>query len=84
MQTHNPEPADYRTIPLDALVRDFNLTVGELEQLQEWIRRAGDLLESSPNVLYTGPALALLRRIRRGELIEALPASPGPVPRMPW
>ena len=84
MPTLNPEPPDYRTIPLHALVRDFNLTVGEVTQFSEWCRRCGDLLESSPGVLFTGPALTLLRRIRRGELIEALPASPGPVPRMPW
>jgi hypothetical protein len=84
MPTLNPEPPDYKTIPIDALVRDFALTHGELEQLSEWIRRCGDLLESSPSVLYTGPALAILRRIRAGELIKALPASPGPVPRMPW
>ena len=84
MKANSPEPPNYRTVPLDLFVRDFDVTLGELEQFQEWIRRCNDLLEESPGVLYTSPSLITLRRIRRRELITSLPPSPGPALRLPW
>ena len=56
------------TITVEALVRCFALDQGQLLQLEEWIRRYPDLLESSPGVLYLEPAMIAVRNVRAGWL----------------
>jgi hypothetical protein len=56
------------TITIEALVRCFALDQGQLLQLEEWIRRYPDLLESSPGVLYLDPAMIAVRHVRAGWL----------------
>jgi len=68
------------TITIDALVRCFSLDQGQLLQLEEWVRRYPDLLESSPGVLYLDPAMVAVRHVRAGWLphlrIPAMPSIP--------
>ena len=56
------------TITIQALVLCFSLNEGEHLQLQEWVRKFPDLLESSPGVLYLEPAMVAVRNVRSGWL----------------
>ena len=56
------------TITIEALVRCFALDQGQLLQLEEWIRRYPDLLESAPGVLFLDPAMIAVRHVRAGWL----------------
>jgi len=53
-------------ISKDALVECFDLTVGELEQLEEWFRRYPDLLPEVETGCYeVAPAIQAVKNVIR-------------------
>jgi hypothetical protein len=64
-----------RTIRIEDLAHAHDLNAGELEQLQEWIRRVPDLVQAEPGILFVGPANKLIGMIRNGWLASVPPAA---------